>query len=80
MFEVSYYALPHGEQPVRTYIDSLGNKLKEKTFRSLLLLEENGPLLREPDSKHLSDGIFELRTTFGGNTGRILFFSWIERG
>jgi phage-related protein len=72
--EIVYYTLPHGEQPVRTYIDNLDKKLKAKTFRSLLLLEENGALLREPDSKHINDGIFELRTSFGGNAGRILFF------
>ena len=35
----------------------------------------NGNALREPESKYLEDGIFELRSTFGGDTGRVLFFS-----
>ena len=31
--------------------------------------------LREPVSKHLEDGIYELRTKQGSNISRILYFS-----
>ena len=33
----------------------------------------------EPYSKHLSDGIFELRVKSGTNISRILYFFYIEK-
>lgn len=49
-------------------------KLKAKVVTDLHLLEELGNLAREPLSKPLDDGIFELRTIEGGNIVRILYF------
>lgn len=71
---VDYYALPGGCQPAKEYIKSLDSKLRSKTMRSVDLLRMKGHLMGEPESKHLEDGIFELRTTMGNNTSRILFF------
>ena len=34
----------------------------------------NGPLLREPYSKPLENGIFGLRTKLGSDTTRVLYF------
>ena len=34
----------------------------------------NGPLLREPYSKSLENGIFELRTKQGSDITRVLYF------
>ena len=48
-----------------------------KTFRTIDLLEANGPLLREPYSKSLEDGIFELRTKQGTDITRVLYFFFI---
>ena len=42
--------------------------------RTIDLLETNGPLLREPYSKYLEDGIFELRTKQGSDIARVLYF------
>lgn len=39
-----------------------------------MLLQERGRSLREPESKLLRDGIFELRTVMGDNAGRVLYF------
>ena len=39
--------------------------MRAKLLVELDLLEENGPQLREPYSKHLEDGIFELRAKAG---------------
>lgn len=74
MMLVDYYALPSGRQPAKDYIKSLDGKLKSKTMRSVELLRTKGHLIGEPESKHLEDGIFEVRTTMGNNTSRILFF------
>lgn len=38
------------------------------------LLAENGSALREPYSKHLVDGIFELRAKFGSDISRVFYF------
>ena len=38
-----------------------------------------GPSLREPYSKHLEDGIFEIRTKFGSDITRVLYFFVIGR-
>ena len=43
------------------------------------LLEESGNELREPFTKSLGDGIFELRTISGTNLSRSLFFSYINK-
>lgn len=69
-----YYTMRNGRQPVREYIDSLDKKMQAKTFRSIALLEEFGNELRPPDSKHLEEGVFELRTSMGGTAGRVLYF------
>ena len=72
--KVEWYKLPSGSIPARDYLDSLDKGLRSKTLRTISFLEERGHLIGAPDSKHLEDGIFELRTTMGDNTGRVLFF------
>ena len=42
------------------------------------ILQEKGNMLREPYSKHLDDGIFELRCQFGNDIIRILYFFFYE--
>ncbi|MCL2881713.1 MAG: type II toxin-antitoxin system RelE/ParE family toxin [Coriobacteriia bacterium] len=79
MYEIEYYTRANGEQPVQVYLDSLNTKLEAKTAYMIDLLERNGAALREPDSKHLEDGIFELRTKFGSDSGRVLFFFFVEK-
>lgn len=46
---------------------------------TIALLESGGTELREPYSKHLSDGIFELRAKVGSDISRILYFFVIDR-
>lgn len=45
-----------------------------KLLGTLSLLETNGTQLREPYSKSLGDGIFELRAKQSSNITRILYF------
>lgn len=42
------------------------------------LLQEKGNQLREPYSKHLDDGIFELRCKVGSNITRVLYFFYYK--
>lgn len=46
---------------------------------ALEFLEEKGPALREPFSKPLGDGIFEIRAKQGSNISRVLYFFVIGR-
>ena len=77
MYEIIFYDTEDGKCPIQEFLDSLGPKLLSKTFRTIDLLEANGPLLREPYSKSLEDGIFELRTKQGTDITRGLYFFFI---
>ena len=48
--------------------------MQAKVLRTVALLREEGPFLREPYSKALDDGIFEIRTKFGSDITRVLYF------
>ena len=74
MYEILLYDTEDGRCPVQELLDSLEPKLLAKTLRTIDLLERNGPLLREPYSKALENGIFELRTKQGSDITRVLYF------
>lgn len=72
-FDVEFYEC-NGDIPVRDFIVKQDNKMQAKIFHNLELLELNGNSLWEPYSKHLEDGIFELRTKVNSDITRILYF------
>lgn len=74
MFTVEYYEKEDGTFPVEQFILGLDNKMQAKVFRLLNLLEEFGNQLSEPHSKHLEEGIYELRIKQSSNTTRVLYF------
>ncbi len=43
-------------------------------LRTIEMLRDNGYELREPYSKHLDEGIFELRVKVGSDISRVLYF------
>lgn len=61
IFDIEFYELPDGQIPVQQFLSSLDSKIRAKAVRTIQLLGENGNELREPYSKHLDEGIFELR-------------------
>lgn len=73
-FEVEYFEKSDGTFPAEEFILSQDYKMQAKLFRMLELLEMKGNELREPYSKHLDDGIFELRAIQGKNITRVLYF------
>lgn len=73
-FKVIFYEKENGKRPAEIFLNSLDSKMRIKMVRSLQLLQENGNRLREPHSKPLGDGIFELRCKFGDDITRILYF------
>ena len=74
MYSIDFFRRQDGTSPFEEYLEGMATKLQAKTLRSLQLLAEFGPMLREPNTKPLGDGIFELRTVLGSDTGRTLFF------
>ena len=78
MFEIEFYSLPNGEQPVRVFLDSLDIKMRAKSLYGLSILEEYGNRLREPYSKPISDGLFELRIKFASDITRIFYFYVVD--
>lgn len=53
-------------------------KMRNKALNSLFILEEFGNNLREPYSKYVEDGIFELRIKFSSDISRIFYFYYID--
>ena len=73
-YEVIFYETPSGQQPAREFLLSLPPKMRAKMLRTIEIVGENGPNLREPYSKALEDGIFELRAKVGSDISRVLYF------
>lgn len=78
-FELVIYETEDGEVPFNDFMDELPPKLQAKILRDLDILEKFGNRLREPYSKFLEDGIFELRTILGSDITRTLYFFCIDR-
>lgn len=74
MFEIEFYRLPSGEAPIQIFLDSLDNRMRAKALYSISILEEYGNQLREPYSKPVGDGLFELRVKFTSDISRIFYF------
>lgn len=73
-YSVEYYEKADGTRPAEEFILSQDNKMQAKLFAALELLELQGPALREPYSKSLGDGIFEVRAKQGSDISRVLYF------
>ena len=73
-FQVEFYTNLNGEKPAKEFILGLDTKMRAKLLGLIDILEENGNSLREPYSKFLEDGIFELRGKVGSDITRVLYF------
>ena len=73
-YDVEYYELEDGSRPAEDFILAQEYKMRAKIFSNLAYLETMGPRLREPYSKPLGDGIFEIRTKLGSDVTRVLYF------
>jgi phage-related protein len=78
MFAVDYYCLPNGEKPVVQFLDKLDKKMRVKALGSIDILSEFGNTLREPFSKAVGKGLFELRIKFAGDITRIFYFFVVD--
>lgn len=77
-FKIVFYATAKGREPVREFLDSLDKKMRAKMLSVISILQDNGYELREPYSKHISEGIFELRAKVGSDISRVMYFFYAE--
>ena len=77
-FKLIAYEKENGEVPVEEFLNSVNPKMRAKIYGLMSILQEKGNMLREPYSKHLEDGIFELRCKFGSDITRVLYFFYYE--
>ena len=78
-FDVDFYDLADGTRPAEVFIEGLPPKMMAKVLRSVHMLQLNGSELREPYSKHLDDGIFEIRAKVSTDISRVLYFFMVGR-
>lgn len=70
-FAIEFFDKENGSEPAKEFIFSLDKKMRTKVLFILDILADNGYELREPYSKHLEDGIFELRAKVGSDISRV---------
>ena len=73
-FEIVFYDKPDGSEPAKEFLLSWDKKMRAKIVMLIELLAENGSALRQPYSKHIVDGIFELRAKVGSDISRVFYF------
>ncbi len=78
-FEIIFYDKPDGTEPAKEFLLSLDKKMRAKLLFTIDLLADNGPELREPYSKPLGNGIFEVRAKVGSDISRVLYFFVVGR-
>lgn len=77
-FKAEFYKSKDGTKPAKDFMLSQDAKMKAKLFQLVGILEQYGNELREPYSKSLDSGIFELRAKVGSNISRVLYFFYYE--
>ncbi len=81
-FEIEFYKTETGEIPVNNFLSDLektDDKMLAKIMREISLLKQNGNELREPHTKPLKKGLFELRAKQGNNISRIIYFFFVGK-
>jgi phage-related protein len=73
-WEAIYYETPKGECPVRDFLDELPKAHRAKVFAAIALLQDRGPALGFPYTSQVEGKMRELRTHYGRQLYRILYF------
>lgn len=77
-FKVEFYETD-SQSPVTNFIQSLNSKTIVKVARTIEMLRIEGNHLGEPYSKHLEDGIYELKVRTKDNNVRLFYFFMIGK-
>ena len=79
VFNIDFYDKEDGTKPAEDFISELPLKMRAKIARAVGMLKANGTKLREPYSKHLEDGIFEIRAQVSSDISRVLYFFMVGK-
>lgn len=74
MFQVKFFTSARGENLIKSFLDGLQAKLREKVVADIMFLEEYGYQAQRPKAALLRDKIYELRTSLGHLEVRLLYF------
>jgi len=74
VLKVEFYTKEDGACPIEEFLMSLDKAQMAKTTWTIAALQQHGWKLREPYSKSLDDGIFELRSQAKSGDTRVLYF------
>ena len=77
-FVIEFYESGNGDVPAEEFLLNLDIKMRAKILGIMGILQEKGNQLREPYSKHLEDGIFEIRGKVGTDISRVLYFFYYD--
>lgn len=75
---IEFFERENGEIPAEEFLLSLDKKMRAKILGIMDILQEKGNQLRETYSKHLDEGIFEIRGKVGTDISRVLYFFYYE--
>ena len=78
-FIVEFFEKSDGTYPAEEFILSQNLKMKSILYRTLAVLETDGNNIREPYSKFLGDGIYEVRVQQVNNIARVLYFFVVNK-
>ena len=78
-FIIGFFEKSDGTYPEEEFILSQNLKTKSRLYRTLAALEIDGNNIREPYSKFLGDGIYEVRVQQVNNIARVLYFFVVNK-
>ena len=79
MWGIEYYETERGRFQVKEFVDSLDPKARAKVARALDLLQQFGINLGMPYARYVEEQLWELRTQYGRNRYRIIYFLAIRQ-
>ncbi len=78
-WEIEFYENDEGGCPVQGFLDGLAKPSRAKVVALIQLLAEQGPTLPFPYSSQVRGKVRELRTQYGKETFRVLYFGASNR-
>lgn len=77
-YEILFYTKENGECPLSEFLTGLQPKMRAKILRSIEILPNFIAAHDTKHTKHLDDGIYELRVAFSSNAARVLYFFFVD--
>jgi len=73
-WKIDFFREKGGTEPVRDWLDNLGEEIRGKVLARIGLLREHGPTLDFPYTSQVEGRLREVRLRFGKTRYRVLYF------